>query len=130
MANEVGNTLTVALREVTATMLQELRAQPPEYLPAYLQGKEPHPWDINNGRCEEFAEAVAARVPGAEAIPAYDPEFHPARDDGGWDCDHFVVEFAGRFYDAECHSGVERVRDLPIYRNRGRSRSEVICATE
>lgn len=130
MDNEVGNTLAVALRETTEAMLQELRARSPEYLPEYLRGKDPHPWDINNGMCEEFAETVAARVPGAEAIPAYDPELHPEREDGGWDCDHFVVELAGRFYDAECHSGVDRVRDLPIYRHRGQSRSEVICATE
>ena len=26
-----------------------------------------HPWDINCGRCDEFADAVAARVPGAVA---------------------------------------------------------------
>lgn len=126
MDNDVGNTLVTVLREVTAIMLQRLDADPP----AYLRGKEPRPWDINNGRCEEFAETVAARVPGAAALPAYDPDLHPAREDGGWDCDHFVVEFAGRFYDAECHSGVDRVRDLPIYRHRGQSRSEVLCATE
>jgi hypothetical protein len=121
---DVGNTFVMALREVTETMLRRLQVSPP----AYLAGKEPRPWDINNGRCEEFAESVAARVPGATATPAYDPELHPTREDGGWDCDHFVVEFAGRFYDAECHSGVERVRDLPIYRHRGQSRSVVVGA--
>jgi hypothetical protein len=126
MDNDVDNTLVMALREVTGTMLRRLQVSPP----AYLQGQEPRPWDINNGWCEEFAEAVAARVPGSAAIPAYDPELHPVRADGGWDCDHFVVEFAGRFYDAECHSGVDRVRDLPIYRHRGQTRSEAICATE
>jgi hypothetical protein len=44
----------------------------------------------------------------------------------GWEPDHCVVEYRGKFYDAECHEGVDRVRDLPIYKNRGKTRTQVI----
>lgn len=99
----------------------------PEYLRVRLsQGEEPTTWDINNGFCEDLAEIVAARIPGAEVVPAYDPELHPLREDGGYDADHFVIVFEGRFYDCECPEGVNHVRDLPIYQNRGKTRAQVL----
>lgn len=107
-------------------MLREMREHP-EALPAYLRGKEPTTWDINNGLCEEFAEAVAAKVDGAECVPAYDPELHPFREDGGWTADHFVVQHKGRYYDCEAPDGTDHVRDLPLYRNRGKTRAEVLA---
>lgn len=122
---------------------------------------DPTTYDINCGRCEDFADAVAQRVPGAEANWAHDPELHPFDEDCsecgkpafvvspqehhhgtlesidhdadadhkalvGWEPDHCVVEYQGRFYDAECHEGVDRVRDLPVYKNRGKSRIQVL----
>lgn len=80
---------------------------------------DPTTWDINNGRCDDFAEAVAARVTGAESVPT--SAF-------GVDLAHQVILFGGRFYDAECHAGVTKLEDLPIARNCNRSRSDVIGA--
>ena len=79
---------------------------------------DPTTWDINNGRCDDFAEAVAARVAGAESVPA---------SGFGADLAHQVVLFGGRFYDAECHGGVQNLMDLPIAKNSGRSRAEVVA---
>lgn len=114
------------MAEETAEALDWIRSYPP----AYLGNRPPTTWDINNGFCEDFAEAVAARVPDAEAVPAYDPELHPSREDGGWNLDHFVILWRGRFYDAECHEGVECVKDLPLYRNRGKTRAQVLCQNQ
>ncbi len=61
-----------------------------------------HPYDINDGRCDEFADAVIARVPGATF-----------RDLGlGWG--HCVIEFDGRSYDAEEPEGVLHWQQLPL----------------
>ncbi len=119
---------------------------------------DPTTWDINCGGCEDFANAVAGRIPGAVAVDAYDPELHPFRENCdicgspafvvshqehhhgvpgnidyisdadhkafiGWDSDRCIIKFQGRFYDAECHEGVDCVRDLPIYKNQGKSRA-------
>lgn len=122
------------IAEETAAMIQWMREHPeaiPEHLRVRLdRGEEPTTWDINNGFCEHLSEAVAERVAGAESVPAYDPELHPFREDGGWDADHFVVAFKGRFYDCECPEGVEQVRELPIYLNRGKTRAEVLSERE
>lgn len=125
-ANVVAEGIADIIQEETEALLRDMREHP-EALPEYLRGKEPTTWDINNGRCEELAEAVAERVDGAECAPAYDPELHPFREDGGWDADHFVVLYRGRFYDCEMPEGVEHVRDLPLYRNRGKTRAEVLA---
>jgi hypothetical protein len=34
--------------------------------------------------------------------------------------------FGGRFYDAECHKGVQNLMDLPIAKNSGRLHADVI----
>jgi hypothetical protein len=78
---------------------------------------DPTTWDINNGRCDDFAEAVAARTVGAESVPA---------SGFGADLAHQVVLFGGRFYDAECHKGVQNLMDLPIAKNSGRLHADVI----
>ena len=117
--------LTDVLREETEDLLAELRRQ--GFWHHEKRRHDATTWDINCGYCEVFADAVARRVSGAQAIWAYDPEIHPpVSEDGGWDPDHCVVEYQGRFYDAECHEGVDHVRDLPIYKNVGKSRAQVL----
>lgn len=66
-------------------------------------------------------------MPGAYAELAYDPKLHPFREDGGWDADHCMITYNGRFYDCECPEGVDRVCDMPIYRNRGKTRTQWIA---
>jgi hypothetical protein len=155
----VSTDLLEVLREETETLLAEMRRDGFWYC-----GERRHDattYDINCGRCEDLADAVAERIPGVEAINAYDPELHPFDEDCsecgkpafvvspqehhhgnpsninhaadadheafvGWTSDHCVIEYRGRFYDAECHEGVDRVRDLPIYKNRGKTRSEIL----
>ena len=82
---------------------------------------DPTTWDINNGRCDDFAEAVAARVEGAESVPATD---------GDVDLAHQVVVWNGKYYDAECHDGVQKLADLPMAKNVGRSRADVIASAQ
>ncbi len=61
-----------------------------------------HPYDINDGRCDEFAEVVIERVPGAVFR------------DLGLEWGHCVIEFDGRYYDAEEPEGVLHWRQLPL----------------
>jgi hypothetical protein len=122
--------LLEVLREETERLLTHLRLEGFWY--GHKDRRRRHDattWDINCGYCEDFADAVAAQVPGAEAVWAYDPELHPPmfdNDPESWLPDHCVVLYEGRYYDAECHEGVDRVRDLPIYKNAGKSRAQVI----
>jgi len=66
-----------------------------------------HPFDINDGRCDEFADRVCELVPDA----------------GVWDLGiehgHVCIKWNGRYYDAEEPEGVRHWRQLPIIvRNR------------
>ena len=69
------------------------------------------PFNINDGRCEEFMQRVVRRVPGAEercsAMMVQDG-MHPVF--GG----HVWVYFDGRHYDAETPDGVRDWRALPF----------------
>jgi len=63
------------------------------------------PYDINNGRCEEFAFELAEQLSGCFVIC---PD---------WEADapgHFWVFVGGRHYDAEIPEGTDDWRDLPI----------------
>ena len=72
------------------------------------------PWDINNGLCEEFSEAVAARVPGATPLSEIDcgnPDHNPLDDDGFPESvhpGHAWVQYDGKHYDAESLRGRRR----------------------
>jgi hypothetical protein len=61
-----------------------------------------HPWDINCGRCDEFADEIVARIPGALAIALGD------------DWAHICIRFNGFYYDAEEPYGVKHWRQLPL----------------
>lgn len=61
-----------------------------------------HPWDINNGLCAEFADAIELRIPGAQAVDL------PER----WT--HTVIKYDGFYYDAEEPYGVTHWRQLPL----------------
>lgn len=72
----------------------------------------PLPWDINNGLCEEWAEAAVELVGGdAEWLDSLDPN-----------CDfaHAVLVLDGRYYDAQTPRGVTDWHELPLVRGVGR----------
>lgn len=79
-------------------------------------------WDLNNGACEEFADAVVEAVPEADAL--YPAELVPGME--LLDCPHVMLFWRGKFYDAECIQGVKDWRDLPLMKNRGKSRARVL----
>ena len=58
------------------------------------------PTEINEGRCEEWANEVHRLVPEAQRF---------------WTLDHMWVKYRGKFYDAETRGGVEGWRDLPFF---------------
>ena len=82
-------------------------------------------WDINNGYCEEFADAVVSLVPEADAIyvAQLDPEHDPNEP---MECPHVIVLWRGKLYDAECFQGIRDWRKLPMVRNQGKSRATVL----
>lgn len=95
-------------------ILQDMREQG-----FYYKGKKlytPTLWDINCGFCEWFGEEVEERIPGANCF---------WMDDEGYDCSHYVVEYQGKYYDAECIDGVASLDDLPIIKNRKKTREQV-----
>jgi len=66
------------------------------------------PWDINNGLCYEFGCDVEADVEGAIVLwlDEIDEKYEMYS--------HAVVLYNGRYYDAECPKGVEKIEDLPF----------------
>lgn len=66
-----------------------------------------HPYDINNGDCEEFANIIADEFEGAVAEWG----------EGG-EGDHCFIAYKGKYYDAEEPHGVPRWEDLPLYHRR------------
>lgn len=71
------------------------------------------PYEINNGQCQEFAEALQQRVRGATLMEVGTDE----NGDFNEDPIHFFVKFKGRYYDAEAPLGVRDWRNLPIFHN-------------
>lgn len=66
----------------------------------------PTTYDINNGSCEDFAMKIEELVPDAVSywIEDIDPKYP----------NHCIIEYKGRFYDAECIEGVDKIEELPI----------------
>jgi len=77
----------------------------------------PTSWDINCGHCEDWAKAVAKKIPGAEVIwlDQYDENIA-----------HCAVLYQGKYYDAECWQGVKNWKSLPLVKNRGKTRTQVL----
>lgn len=67
------------------------------------------PADINDGDCEWFASLIESKVVGARMLS--DGLILRGEAAG----DHYFVEFAGRFYDAESPDGVADWGSLPFY---------------
>ena len=88
----------------------------PEILRYIVEEFNAHPYDINNGQCEEFAAAVKDRLPEAEAIWADDLR-EKSMFDGidTWLDDHCFIRFQGRYYDAEEPEGVSSPDLLPFF---------------
>lgn len=70
----------------------------------------PTPYDVDNGHCEELANAIEARVPGA--VATWNPEPSSI-------AHHCYVEYYGRYYDAEAPEGVDHPWELPLFKSYG-----------
>lgn len=68
---------------------------------------EMSPQDINCGLCAEFATQIWQKCCGVEIISDEDM--------GAIEYTHTFISYGGRFYDAECVTGVENWKDLPIF---------------
>jgi hypothetical protein len=72
-----------------------------------------HPYDINNGDCEEFADEIVKKIKrariewGDENLELFGPEHEP-------EC-HCYIVYKGKYYDAEEPYGVESPAKLPVY---------------
>jgi len=64
------------------------------------------PYEINNGRCDEFAFKVQEVIPRATVWETPLNSKYPT---------HLWIEYKGKHYDAECPNGVEDFRELPIF---------------
>jgi hypothetical protein len=67
----------------------------------------PVPWDINRGRCVDWARLVCTGVPGAVMAEWDDPQSGML---------HTYIVLDGRYYDAECLDGARDVTGLPCLR--------------
>lgn len=72
-----------------------------------------HPYDINNGLCDQFAETIEERVRGARAEWG-DEEDHPFAP-SQYPEDHCYIVYKGRYYDAEEPYGMDCPTKLPIF---------------
>lgn len=70
------------------------------------------PYDINNGDCDSFADALYA---AAEQMGLY-VEWFDSYDEVGLPV-HYWVCIEGKHYDAEAPEGVDEWRELPIFKN-------------
>ena len=80
----------------------------------------PHPWDINNGLCEDFTNEVCQLVPEAEEWVSDFPD----------EIGHTFIYWHRRYYDAECLDGVTDYLQLPIFLNQNKTREQVVAPKE
>lgn len=84
-----------------------------EVVKALLRKWKMTPQEINNGNCDQFADALAKEL-GQEANVVYTEDVDPDDELPG----HCWVEYKGRVYDAETPSGVSSWEELPIFRQK------------
>ncbi len=73
-----------------------------------------HPWMINQGQCEDFANKVTKIIIGSASM--WDNEI-PLSEQYG-DTSHCFIYWKGRYYDAEEPWGVKNPLDLPLFRRK------------
>lgn len=95
------NLISSILQEVTEKMIKDLNLK--------------SPYDINNGHCEEWANAVLKHIPYPKAIDMGTPEKEWNEED--WAVGHVWIVINGINYDAETMEGVKDWRDLKIFKN-------------
>ena len=69
------------------------------------------PYDINNGRCEEFALEVIKQIPEAIDVQTESFDGEDTKLPG-----HVWILYQDKHYDAECPEGVSDWKDLPIFK--------------
>lgn len=72
---------------------------------------DPVEWDINNGRCDEWAGLAARRLGVGSCTMWMDPY-------------HCVLFYQGLWYDADCVDGEADWANLPMFKDPGRERPE------
>lgn len=94
------------LKEITEKLLEEMMVKG-WWRNGLYTFDVPEPKDINCGNCEDWAMLVVNKVHDVEAIwlDEYRDEFSELM--------HCVVRWNKRFYDSECHKGVDNIIDLP-----------------
>lgn len=112
------------LRDIREDFLDGMRRQGFYYgKPSGKLRYDATPYDVNQGLCQGFARAVMEAVPESQYwwLPpeGEDPE-DPLK------CSHAFVLWRGKYYDAECISGVKDWQQLPFVRNWGKSRAKVL----
>jgi hypothetical protein len=82
---------------------------------------DPKPWDVNHGRCADFAHIVEGDLLGKAEAHWVTTRIFPS---------HCVVRIKDKghwlYYDAECLDGTTRLKDLPAWTNRHKTREEVL----
>jgi len=88
-----------------------------EVIRAEVAAYRKHPYDINCGECEEFAEDVIARLGGyREGLTETSFDIETLGESDVIDLPgHIWIKCDGLHYDAEEPAGVEDWRDLPIF---------------
>jgi hypothetical protein len=79
-------------------------------------------WDINCGYCEDFANEVCDIFPEAETFDLGESD----NPESFFDYAHTAVRYNSRYYDAECIEGVPDWKMLPIVKNKGKTRTQVL----
>lgn len=123
MATITEKEFQVILRQTRDSFLAKMEKNGFWYLSKRHHG--PFPWDINNGLCEDFAEAICKLVPEAQAVDIVTFEGTDDEDANGYlllEYSHFWILWEGKHYDAECTKGVVKHRDLPFFNPKGNPR--------
>jgi hypothetical protein len=121
---------TRVLREVTEKIQDEMQRVgwwTGAYKARVKHHDRPTAWDINDGFCEEWAEAAVRRIGGdAEVVDLASLRYEKfgLPDDIFEDVAHVVLLLDGRFYDAQDIEGVDDPRQLQLVR--GVSRQQFV----